>query len=357
MDERWRAVTTRAVSLLSNGSLTTFDQCPPMAQSQDQSWIKLNRGTRGFVAVGFALLLTSCGGGGASEPAPAPVITVPPPAPVITVPPPTTPAPTYGSAFDFSADRQFAGSYAEVTLTERKDATSPDLYVFESTRTLIAEGSQSGSLNYRAGQQSLSITAGGTTTAFPREAIALSPTGLVLNYAQSTDGLLSTFTLVRPRPEYQYLTANRMTVANSPISDTDRFFLFGAETLGSDLPSAGSTTYAATALTSAPSYLAPGGLDMKGNLSLDHGSRAIGGTLLASQISSVTGTTPLQANLTFSGTVTNGVARGTITSSDSAFTGSFVGRLYGPQGAELGLVFTITRGEWSIAGLVAARRS
>jgi hypothetical protein len=96
---------------------------------------------------------------------------------------------------------------------------------------------------------------------------------------------------------------------------------------------------------------------MKGNLSFDHASRAIGGTLLASNISGVAGTTPLQANLTFSGTVTNGVARGIITSSDTAFNGNFVGRLYGPQGAELGLVFTITRGEWSIAGLVAARKS
>jgi hypothetical protein len=221
----------------------------------------------------------------------------------------------------------------------------------------MAEGSQSGSLFYRAAQQSLSISAGGTTTAFPREAIAQSPTGLVLNYAQSTDGLLSTLTLFRPRPEYQYLTANRMTVANSPVSDTERFFLFGSETLSSDLPSSGSTTYSATALTSASSYLASSGLEMKGNLSFDHASRAIGGTLLASNISGVAGTTPLQANLTFSGTVTNGVARGIITSSDTAFNGNFVGRLYGPQGAELGLVFTITRGEWSIAGLVAARKS
>jgi hypothetical protein len=350
------AVTKRPGQSVSNGSLTIFGQCRYMAQYKNRSWISLISGARMHVAVSFAFLLTSCGGGGSSEPAPAPVITVPPPAPVVTVPPPAAPAPTYASAFDFSADRQFAGHYAEVTLTERNDATSPDLYVFESTRTLIAESSQSGSVDYRAAQQSLSITAGGTTTAFPREAIAHLPIGLVLNYSQSTEGLLSTFTLARPRPEYQYLTASRMTVANSPVSDTDRFFLFGSETLGSDLPSSGSTTYVATALTSAASYLAPSGLDMKGNLSLNHGSRAISGTLLASQISSVAGTTPLQANLTFSGTVTNGVARGTITSSDSAFTGSFVGRLYGPQGAEVGLVFTITRGDWSIAGLVTARK-
>jgi hypothetical protein len=242
-------------------------------------------------------------------------------------------------------------------MTERYDATSPNFYVFESTRKLIAEGSQSGSLEYRAAQRSLTITSGGTVTAFPREAIAQSPTGLELNYAQSTDGLLSTFRLGRLRPEYQYLAANRMTVAESERSDTERFFLFGSETLVSDLPSSGASTYAAAALTSAPSYLAPSGLDLKGNLSLDHASRAIGGTLLASQISWVTGSTPLQANLTFSGTVTSGVARGTITSSDSAFTGNFVGHLYGPQGAELGLVFTITRGDWSIAGIVTARKS
>lgn len=330
-----------------------------MAQSRNQWWIQPNGGARPCVAACFALLLTSCGGGGGggSEPTAAPAITVSPPPPVTTLPPPTTPAPNYASAFDFSTDRQFTGPYSEVTLNERYDASSPDLYVFENTQKLIAEGSQSGALDYRVAQKSLAITAGGKTTTFAREAIAQTPAGLVLNYAQSTDGLLSTFTLGQPKLEYSYLTANRMTVANSPVSDTERFFLFGSETLGSDLPSSGSSTYAATALTSASSYLAPSGLDLKGSLSLNHASRGITGTLLASQLTSVTGTTPIQANLTFSGTITNGVARGTITSSDNTFAGNFVGRLYGPQGAEIGLVFTITRGEWSIAGLVAARKS
>jgi hypothetical protein len=328
-----------------------------MAQFQNQAPVKLNCGVRTYVAASFALLLTACGGGGGSEPTPSVIIVQQPPiagtGTVVTPPP----VPTYASAFDFSADRQFAGPYAEVTLTERTDATTPDLYLFESSRMLIAEGSQSGSLSYRAAQRSLTITAGGTTTVFAREAIAQSPAGLVLNYAQSTDGLLSTFTLGRLKPEYQYLTANRMTVANSATSDTERFFLFGSETLGSDLPSSGSSTYTAAAQTSAPAYLAPGGLDLKGNLSLDNASKVIGGTLVASQTSTVAGTPPVQANLTFTGTVTSGVARGTITSSDGAFTGNFVGRLYGPQGAELGLVFTITRGEWSIAGIVTARKN
>ena len=69
-------------------------------------------------------------------------------------------------------------------------------------------------------------------------------------------------------------------------------------------------------------------------------------TMAAPQASYLTGTTPERATLILSGTIeARNQITGTITSPDSGYSGRFVGRLFGPQGAELGVMIELTRGD------------
>lgn len=312
----------------------------------------------------LVLLMAGCGGGSDAPNAPPVSVTPPPPAP--TPPPTSTAAPSanYASAFDFSTNRSFESPLAEVRTYERYEASSPTFYVYEKSEAVLNLDPRAARFDYLVQPQTLTATIGAETTFFNQPSTLSGSPGVILTYGQNVDGEVQSFHYVRPREDYRYVSGNRMLLSRSshlsgPVIrwDTERYFLLGTPTLVTDVPTSGAFGYSARLSSSPAAYRGLGGFDATSTLTFDAATSRLTGTMLAAPVSWVTGTTPTKATLIFSGNETDGVMKGTISSPDSGYSGEFVGRLYGPAGAEMGIIFTLVADNWNVAGQTTARKN
>ena len=318
------------------------------------------------------LLASGCGGGGSSgvgggEPigTPAPPSTPSPtPTPPPTSQPTPAPSPTYETVFDFARDQSFVTQVAEVRVTERYKADAPRFYVFESAQANLHSDVRAATIDYRAGPQSLTVAFGTETATFASQTLT-DRTNDVLRYARNEPDLTTSFRLVRPAAGFRYLGIGTHAIFSSGFPDNgpkatfdvERLVLTGNPTLLSDLPTSGAATYSGPLITTTVSFDGGSGLNASGKLSFDFASSQVNGTFVASQGGWATGTTPVRATLVFAGSALNGYIRGKIASPDSGYSGEFVGRMFGPGGAEMGLLFTIVRDGKGSAGQVAALKN
>jgi len=295
---------------------------------------------RRVLVAASALALASCGSGDGSVIGSTGAVPITPGATPTPIPTPSsepTPTPTpslaptaYEAAFDFTRDRSFSG-----VVTASTTQTFPAQVVY-------GDG-ESGTIAYTAASQGL--TAFGTTIV-PNEmgaSVARTDASLVYSYLFATSGV--TLGIYRAATDVIYVTYLRQDALVKPISFT-RFALIGAPTLAADLPPVAASTYRLT--------VGQIGTQTSGQtLVVDWPSRRIEGnvsiTLAASEAS---------ASVAFQGIVNAATGRldGTARASDGTYTGAFHGRLYGPAGAEIGLIFNLKDSDGKdVPGVIVGR--
>jgi hypothetical protein len=145
------------------------------------------------------------------------------------------------------------------------------------------------------------------------------------------------------------------TPAEPSTKNIIRRMLFGARTLVTDMPSAGSITF--TGSTATTSY--SGTTGENATITVDFATRAVNvvtGYRSPSLGSAGSGINPPAASpMTMSGTLDplSGRISGTVTSGEAQ--GRFEGALYGPRAAEIGIVFTVGSSAGLVGRLLAGR--
>lgn len=291
-----------------------------------------------YVSIG-AMALASCGSdngsvdnGAAAIPV-TPVVT-PTPTPTPTPAASSTPAPPntpYLAAFDFARDRSF-----DSLITASTTQTVP--------ARLVYGGSDSGTIAYSAVNQAL--TAFGMMTIVPNQmgaTLTKTEMNLIYTYMVATSG--ATLGVYRATADTTYVSYLRQDELVKPLPIT-RFALLGAPTLTTDLPLGAASTYR---LTVAQIGTTPTGQ----SLVVDGASRRVTGTVLIGLPGSV-GT----VSVAFQGVLDAATGRvdGTARTSEGAYTGAFHGRLYGPAGIEIGMIFDLADGNGNdLPGIIVGR--
>lgn len=309
------------------------------------------------LGVGLAVALASCGGGGGGT---APPIAAPPPA---TPPsPPSPPVVTYANAFDFTRDFFYESQMAEVTVVETYNAASPRFYDVTSATALLQRSFTAARITYEAATRSAAITIGAETTRFAAADLLNSTPDILRYLRQSTAALqYEEFRYSRFQSGINYLAGNNQSLelnevtGNNPrtITRRDRYFLLGLPTAPIDLPAAGNPSFVATLEGATAIGNSRTGLFDRKSLALDFGTGRVTGAFV---LPAPSGSNSATVTVRFDGTLDRADNRieGRITSPDSAYTGNFTGRLFGPRGIELGLIFTLSDGNRGVAGQVIA---
>lgn len=320
-------------------------------------------------AVALALMLTAsgCGGGGGGTGGGGGSIGAPPPisAPTPSPTPAPAPSPTYATLFDFSRDGSFDTQVADVRVSRRYNENAPSLYEFASAQATLYPDQRAATVDYRAGPQSLTIASGTQTSAFDAQTLR-SQTLDGFRYARVEPSSSDSFLLLRPQAAFRYLAFSNQTLSFEGVPDNgrrvsvdvNRYFLIGVPTEVSDLPTSGISSYPALLDVRTVTFEGGGGgFGATGTLAFDFGTGQLSGSIVASQSGGASGAAPVRATLVLSGSALNGYIRGRVTSPDSGYAGDFVGRFYGPRGAELGLVFALSRDGIGSAGQLVALKS
>ena len=148
-------------------------------------------------------------------------------------------------------------------------------------------------------------------------------------------------------------------VADPAGQRTDHYLLFGARTLAADLPRTGSGTYSGETSTYGGTQPVPSE-ERAATIVVDFAARTVSVTTFAQ--AGATGTAgsgdPPKTPIIMTGRfeATTGRISGTVTFGSGAPTGSFEGALYGPGGAELGLVFKAQVEGTLVYGFLTGRR-
>ena len=313
-------------------------------------------------------LLASCGGGGGGSDGGS-VGVVPGPTGTPSPTPSTSPSPTpsatptfaYDIAFDFTRDRLIPLIGAQI-ITVATDSGGRLLY--NPIAASLIEATAVGTLRYEGASQQASIGLfNAAPQSYPGSQITLRQADRLTYEAPS--GFLS---IGQPGPSLgslpaplRYTVVAVQTVATrEPSGQTniiERRLVGGASTVAADVPRSGTAPYRvlAAAVSYAPNSL-NGFVAQNVDLSVDYATRDVRGTItLASTVTSLPATT---VTLTIAGQISDTSNRiaGSVTSSDGG-TGRLTGELYGPQGGELGIGFTLLRSGDQLAGtIVGARR-
>jgi hypothetical protein len=136
--------------------------------------------------------------------------------------------------------------------------------------------------------------------------------------------------------------------------DTTRFFLAGYRTLPTDVPTSGQKTFRCYLVSSTVSYDGGSGLEGFANLSVDFDRNRFDVTFSAHQSGWSTATGPVNATLAFSGSIDpiDHSLSGPVSSPDSGFAGQFYGHLFGPQAAEIQIIFVMSKQNKGVAGQI-----
>ncbi|MCW2405280.1 hypothetical protein M2336_001909 [Sphingobium sp. B1D7B] len=134
------------------------------------------------------------------------------------------------------------------------------------------------------------------------------------------------------------------------------FLLTGYKTLINDIPASGKKVYDCDLDTTTVAYDGSGGVSARGNVTVDFSHRTITSSIVARQSGWIAGNLPISATLNLAGNLSSsdGSMSGDVTSPDG-FTGQFYGSLFGPQGTEMQIIFTISRSGRGAAGRIICK--
>jgi hypothetical protein len=318
-----------------------------------------------FTALSAVLALTSgCGGGGEGNSGQTTPVTVPSPGttPSPTPAPTPTPSPTYSTFEDFSQNWAMATPYAEIVLV-RNSVTSFTMDVEArstlNTRFDAADISYTGTPVKSA--QVNDYVNSRYATFVESDLIYDQANAVVFNNRQNfvsysfgigKNTYFNNNYIIPSNFSFQY---EEVQTGGAQIRySTTRFFLTGYRTLPTDVPMSGQKTFRCYLDSSTVSYDGASGLRGTANLIVDFNGNRLDGTFSTSQASWISGKSQVNANLTFSGTIDpiSHSLSGQITSSDSGFSGQFYGNFFGPQSAEIQLIFVMVRQNMGVAGQI-----
>jgi hypothetical protein len=309
-----------------------------------------------------AAFLSLCACGGAGTSAPAPIAAPPPP-----------PAPIVYSTLPLSQAATFS------TITSRNVFTGEPGFGFVTFGTAgVSERTDAVTITYDPGSHSYTLTDGAITqTLGPADRLGTTGEAYTKSAGNAFDGLTIggnvAGTSATSPIQLTYLSYGLWSHSQSSGGEKRRtFFLIGYPTVLSDMPRTGSASYTA-AVTSGTMVGVQGNgagtfeLSVGGTATFDanfaSGTVATGLTLSHSDLGSEI---PVG---TFAGTgiIAGGTSQffGTLTSTDSPFSGSFNGGFFGPQAQEMGYGFFLSGHkpdgiggtDWRVNGLVVGRRN
>lgn len=322
-----------------------------------------------LLALSPAVLLCACGGsgsaaGGGSATSPTPVVA---PAPTAT----PTPSP-----WDLSRNLLLQPFTSEVRIVKRYRQDTPPFHLYESGAattsddtggTILSWDPASGEYGVRRGgrltlytkaNRSPDIAANGTTHLSYFKTLPAS-TGQPDYYGDISDylvGSASSYMVIGSQNE----TANYSQGSPGFRLYVARQFVAGLPTPSSAVPTAGAATWRGQLSLDTIVGEDITTLGWLGNLAVDFAARTVSGTMQADQRSYTTGSQPLIVTLNLATTIDAQTGRiaGTLRSADGAFSGKVLGRLFGPQAAELGLVVEMTwsNGQRPVGGTLVAGR-
>jgi hypothetical protein len=315
--------------------------------------------TKRALALPLLAIISACGGGGGGSASSSPTIIPPTPSPSPSTPDTQTPTPTpsYENIFNMSRRVLYYSQYVE-TKYRLANGILPAQVVSPATVTFDGD-TRAASLNVVVPPLSWMINVSSESLTFLESEMYNPNPGYISFYGDGKGEIILESELgSRYVASWRYKRQD-YTSGNVNIDYTRRFYLFGSDTYLDDMPQNGKLEYIVTLKTTPIRYDETVGTAAGGIISLDFDTNRLTGTLIATE-QSTGGIRPLvQVTLNISGTINTAENRitGEITSSDSDLRGPFGGRLFGPNGMELGLLIALhseTRG--AVGSLVGIKR-
>ncbi|MCB4861104.1 hypothetical protein K7W03_16045 [Sphingobium sp. PNB] len=283
--------------------------------------------------------LCSCGGGESdngqviSPPSPTPN-----PAPTPTPSPTPTPAPSYPIAFDPSQDFSFAALAVEHMLQDEK---------FDLGETAFNRGTLDTFIKYTASTKSLQASFDGDFMEFNASEMNIDRSDLI-NYSRSLSYGYQRLGVGRPRSDILYINEAGQSSSIQDVSapsqaDTkivERIYLGGSATTLPDIPRSGTSNYSSNLAISQRGPQNNTIVASNFYVKIDHQTGEITATISA--YDALQPVTYLTLNLTGTISSSGTSISGDVTSIDGKYSGQFIGRLFGPKGIELGLLFKMT---------------
>lgn len=331
-----------------------------------------------IAALASVFLIGACseGGGSGSIVAPAPTPTpAPAPAPSPTPTPTPTPSPT-PSPTPAPSPPPVAGAsyvrYADVFTSRTSQSACSGLILQGQPPAIMPATAYGAGLTFRfvATPQVYSISgSGGLSIGYAGRDVDPAAPGTELAYLRTIDAGVERFSISRPAPDSVGLDYVRLAAVSTPALGAPRLYqcVIGVPTLTGDVPAAGIVGYprsqvgAIVYVRDQPYAISPG----SAAVTVDFAART------ATVDFSLVGT-PMGAggpdiaigSFIASGAIdpATGSFTGTVASGDRSVSGTATGRLFGPQGSELGIVFSATGPEtgaqaaFAMAGTIFAAR-
>ncbi|WP_265104522.1 transferrin-binding protein-like solute binding protein [Sphingopyxis yananensis] len=302
-------------------------------------------------SLALALMLSGCGGGGGGGVNSTPA---PPPAPTPTPSPTPTPTPTPAANVDLLSPM------VSETFTSNS-ATGSASFPKSGAKPTISAAQSAAKIAYNASNQSYTISAGGRSQTFaPSNIDAAQSTAQVTVYVKKNGSTTEALTLTKPGTSglftYRYVGSalwQRTVEGSSTISGNFDAIAYGVETPDAAVPRTGRADYAVA---------------------------LVGVETTPSGVFAVAGSGTTQVDFSTGAMITHGTAEGVynnasfsseawLSSSGNAFSGNFRfndfqsfngtldGRLYGPQGEELGASFAAKDGTgMAMVGTITGRQ-
>lgn len=316
---------------------------------------------KNYFALPLIALVSGCGGDSGSSSTQATTI---PGGPVLPAPTPTQVF-TYQSIFDFTKTNRFFSPYVEGSYSRSGTAVATPSVATLNENLRIAF------VDIFANPLQVSLTVDRDNFLFRGNSYDYKDADSIALYESHRTISVSRFkndTRKIRKPEYVAITKESYDYSsNLNSSSRDRFFIFGSETNPDDLFKVEGRLgiyYDSVVVTSI--FPADGGTRSSGSLlafnpiEYQIASNKLSGTFILNQSSYEAGKTPIEIRVSFSGTadLTNNTISGDISSADNAYKGRFFGRFYGPNGTDIGLLFTLNLSDSeSIAGTLIGSSS
>ena len=310
-----------------------------------------------------AALVQGCGGGNSGNDAP---VIVPGPTPTPSSTPTPTPTPTatptpvvsYDQVFDFTRDRSFRAIGARLQTTTPSGSSTLQI------QNSLQPNDSTILISYAAATQMIAFRYEGEQSTVPRTPAIRNDGEIAWLQGRTATTRAETVVLSRVDLQNKYVIfggfnstddGSSTSSAPSAVLDVRRIALVGSPTFATDIPTTGAVTFSPVmrSFLQTPTRLRLLAQGSVATMRVDYVARTVSATLPFQETGNDASVPPERGTLTFTGTlnsITNEIS-GTITSVDGSQTGTFSGKLFGPQGLEIGFVFTLSRSSDGARGI------
>ncbi|MFC0204390.1 HupA family protein [Novosphingobium soli] len=308
-------------------------------------------------AAALPLLLAACGGGDSGSPTPAPVVTpAPTPTPTAPVEPPA--ATFHTKIFDFTtASWTRYGPGVEMNTFKRYEPSGvPNYHLFDHQESELHTAGSTAEINYALPTEEISLKYRGYYTGFTKDQIVSSgdwfryySKRVPCNPTSVNDTCAYETLDVTQSMLFEYVAVGKYQRGGKRFDDTSdetmRYFVFGSDSVSSEMPTASTLTYEAGIVTSHPDYDKVGsssGYQGTGSLTVNFAAGTLEATIPAKTVTSQ-GDLPFRDDtFKLTGTIASKIRMaGDIVNADGKYAGKFVGAFYGPSGSQLGVVLRL----------------